>query len=1015
DMWESIYKVLNIKFFHILIVLTGYQVSLSGQPAGLYINEFMASNVSYRLSPYYEEFADWLEIYNAGPSEVNLRGYYLTDDPSDSAKFRINTDTTLAAGEYMIFWADENANFVHTSFKLRRSGEFIGLYDTGGNVVDSLSYGLQESDVSFGRKLDDLETWVFYAIPTPGFPNHNEFQTGKASVPQFSLHGGYYSGSQAISLYSDSPSAEIYYSFDGTQPNKEDSLYTSPIPLDTTSALRARAFEIGKLPSDIVTHTYLIDEDVHLPVIAIATDPMNFFDDSLGIYVIGTNGRPGYCSDIPHNTNMDWERPVNVEFYDTDGNVEINQRAGIKIFGGCSRTRYPHKSLALYARGEYGKGSFDVQLFDQKPIYEFESFILRASGDDCRSTLFRDALGQAVIVDRTDIDWQAYRPAVVYLNGQYWGIYNIREKLNEHYPAGNYNIDPGDVNMVRGSRGTGVMHGSSDDYVAMMEYIENQDLSSNNVYQYAASRININNYIDYQIAEIYYAQSDWPRGNIKFWRASEGKYDRWRWIMYDLDGCLHSYRSEHNTIELATEPNCHCTWPNPPYATLLFRKMLENKDFRNEFIQRYAWHMNTTFRAARIVHFIDSMQANIAPEIPRHIKRWGGTIVPYPESWIRPIFDSVEEWEGYVDNMRNFAYERQDHAKRHIRDHFYLQNGMMLLTVSSAQPEAGMVKLNNQEIEEDLHQGEYFKNVPLKLRAMSHIGYKFSHWDYKEEGKSAQIIKSSELLVDTYKNLAATAYFELTNDDEPYVIINEINYNSHEDFNPGDWIELYNNRDEPVDLSGWTLKDDNDDHIFRFPKGLDIGPHKYLVICEDIVAFRELFPEVKDPIGGMDFGLGNGGDAIRIYTSEGTLWDIVNYEDEEPWPVPPDGEGPTLELINPGYDNQMPESWVVSIRHGTPGQQNQMNSIDENVLGQNYPNPLSNGTIIPYQIFTPGFVVIKVFDSMGRMVKTLVTENQETAFYEVYLDADNLKTGIYYYTMVVDNVFADTKRMIIIK
>jgi hypothetical protein len=340
---------------------------------------------------------------------------------------------------------------------------------------------------------------------------------------------------------------------------------------------------------------------------------------------------------------------------------------------------------------------------------------------------------------------------------------------------------------------------------------------------------------------------------------------------------------------------------------------------------------------------------------------------------------------------------------------------MITLTIQSANPEAGILKLNNQSIENNFHTGQYFKNVPITVRAMSHIGYRFSHWVYTEGGSMPEIVKNAEIVIDHNQSIMLEAYFEPDTDTEPHIIINEINYNSHVDFNTGDWIELYNNRNEPVDLSGWTLKDENDDHIFNFPDGLDIDPHGYLVICEDVTAFRMLFPDVKDPIGEMNFRLGNGGDAIRLFAPDGSLRDVVYYEDSEPWPVPPDGEGPTLELVNPDYDNQMPENWVASTSHGSPGQQNQLNAIDENLLGQNYPNPMSNETIIPYQIFTPGFVVIKVFDSMGRMIKTLINENQNIAFYELYLDAGELNTGIYYYTLAVDNTPVDSKRMLIIK
>jgi len=603
---------------------------------------------------------------------------------------------------------------------------------------------------------------------------------------------------------------------------------------------------------------------------------------------------------------------MNVELYDIDGNVEINQRAGVKIFGGCSRTRYPHKSLGLFARGQYGKSTFDAQLFDQKPIHEFETFILRASGDDCRRTLFHDALGQAIIIDKTDIDWQAYRPAVLFFNGQYWGIFNIREKLNEHYVAGNFNVDIDDVNFISSHPERGLRYGNSEDLVKMLDHIENKNLSAPIMYQYVRNKVDINNYLDYQITEIFYGNGDWPGNNIKYWRANNGKYDRWRWIIYDLDGGLRTYRSDRDVLSVATDPYCNCSWPNPPWSTLLFRKLLENEGFRNEFIQRFAWHMNTTFQPDRMVHFIDSMQATIASEIPRHITRWGGQIVPYPESWNRPIFSTMEEWEDAVEDMREFAFDRPYHAESHIRSYFNLSQGMISVRVTSANPEAGILKLNNQLIEGSSHWGRYFKNVPLTVRAMSHIGYKFSHWEFTEIGRVPEIIRNPEVVVDNHLNITLEAHFEPVSDTGPYVIINEINYNSSPDFDPGDWVELYNSRSEPIDLTGWTLKDDNDDHIFTFPDGLDIGPQEFLVVCEDVAAFRILFQNVVEPLGGLDFGFGNGGDAIRLYASDGSLRDMVSYEDDDPWPIPPDGEGPTLELIDADYDNQLPDSWEVS-------------------------------------------------------------------------------------------------------
>jgi len=995
-----------------LLVSQGISLQCLSQPVELYINEFQASNISSVRNPYTGDFTDWIEIYNAGISDVDINGFFLTDDPNNPQKFQIAFDSTLHAGEYMLFWADDLDEFNHTNFKLGRAGEYIGLYDSQGNVIDDVSFGYQEDDLSFGRIAGNLESWAFYEVATPGSVNSDTYLSGRAENPVFSISGGYYNGNQSITLSSSDPSVQFRYTLDGTIPDESDLLYSQSIVIDSTTALRVRSFANGKLPGDVITQTYFIDEEINLPFVSLVTEPDNLFDDEIGIYVIGTNGRPGYCTDTPMNVNQDWERPINVELYDKDGSIELNQQAGVKIFGGCSRTRYPQKSLALYARSDYGKGSFDCQLFKDKPIYTFESFILRSSADDCRYTMFKDAMGQALLEDM-DIDRQAYRPAVVFINGQYWGIHNIREKINEHYPAGNYNIDADEVNLLKNNpeNAWNVKAGNAEHYNIMMDYINRQDMNTEQAYLYVSSKMDLNNYIDYQIAEIYLSANDWPGNNIKFWRANSGPHDKWRWIIYDLDNCF--FYDERNTLELATNPWCDCNWPNPPWSTLLFRRLLKNETFKNEFIQRYAWHMNTTFLAERIYHYTDSMKANITPEIPRHIERWGGQTVPDPEHWIGPTFNSIEKWEENIDRMKNFANNRRPHAIQHVMDYFDI-DGMVRLTIYNNQTEAGKVKIAKQTLPGDYHTGEYFMNIPLEIKAISSIGYKFSHWEYTVPGNETKQINSPVLEILPEEDLILVAYFETSQEIDPVIVINEINYHSGEVDNPGDWVELYNRKDEIIDLTGWTFKDEKDDHVYTFSDGYEIDPQGFIILCEDISAFRSEFPDVQNSIGNLGFGLSNGGELIRLFNADNILVDAVHYDDEDPWPTEPDGLGPTLELIEPSLNNDLPENWKASIEIGTPGKQNFSNAIEEHSLSQNYPNPCKTATHISFSMQEPGFLSIQVHDVYGRKISTLINDHMEKSTYQLSWDINHLPTGIYFYTMVVDNQLIDTKKMVIV-
>jgi len=995
-------------FFSLLSI-----TAVQAQSPSLYINEFQASNVSSVRSPLTSTYEDWIEIYNAGTTDVNLRGFFLTDDPENTEKWEIRVERTLHAGEYILFWADDRDEFIQTNFKLSRSGEFIGLYDPDGNVVDSISFGFQEDDISYGRLLNDLQKWAFFEEVTPGEPNPDLYFEGRAQDPGFHPDGGFYAGSQTVNLSTTDPDAAIHYTLDGTVPDLSDPVYMGSLTIDSTTAIRVRSFVEGKLPGNIVTKTYFIDEEINLPFVSLVTDPANFFDDETGIYVIGTNGVPGYCSDTPMNLNQDWERPVNVEVYDRNGKVEINQIAGVKIFGGCSRTRYPQKSLELFARGIYGKGSFDYQLFKDKPIYSYESFLLRSSADDVVYTLFKDGMGQTML-EGMDIDRQAYRPAVVFINGRYWGIHNMREKISEHYVAGNYKLDAEEVNLLKRNpdRPYNVVSGSADHYNNLIHYLSVANMEEEKTYQYIARQLDVNNYIDYQIAEIYLSANDWPGNNIKFWRADSGPYDKWRWIIYDLDNCF--FYIERNTLELATNPNCNCNWPNPPWSTFLFRKLLENETFRNKFIQQYAWHMNTTFIPERIYYIIDSIKANIAPEIPRHIERWGGQLVPDPESWIRPTFNSIEEWEGHINYMKHFVAERRHPATQHVLDYFGLP-GMVKITISSDLPQAGRIKINDHTLSGNAHEGDYFKNIPIIIKAVPAIGYTFSHWEYTKSGQGTSLTKNAVLEILPEEDIMLVARFEVTEEVDPVVVINEINYHSTEEKNSGDWVEFYNRKDEYIDLSGWTLRDENNDHIYFFPEGQEVGPHEYLVVCEDLAAFRSQFPTVTNSMGNLGFGLSNGGEVIRLYRPGPILVDAVHYDDETPWPEEPDGNGPTLELLDPGLNNDLSESWVASYDTGTPGRQNFSNTIEQHNLEQNYPNPCSSRTNIAFTLNEPGPVKIELYDIFGHRISTLLNDYREAAKYEVELETANLSNGIYLYSMQVDNMLVGVKKMVVIR
>ena len=721
------------------------------------INELLASNGS-GIRDAFDDRSDWIEIHNDGVTPINLNGYYLTDSKGTPLKWMFPSYSIPAKSYRIVFASSKDTvigSEVHTNFALSKGGEFVGLSSPTGAMIDSISFGEQETDISFGRNPDDYSEWVFFGTPTPGSRNGQAF-SGFSNKPRLSLLGGFYTGNQVLEIIPDGFGDEIRYTIDGTLPTATSARYLSPINLSQTTVLRVAAFSPGKVPSDVVTHTYLLNEPVTLPVISIVTDPDGMFSDQNGIYVTGTNGIRGACDPTIRNVNQDWERAANFELYESNGQLGLNQVAGIKIMGGCSRTRYPQKSFSLHARAVYGDGKFRYPIFPDRQMDRYDSFNLRSAADDQVRTFFRDAFTQHVTTEFMDSDVGAYRPAVVYINGVYWGIHNIRERQNNHYLAGNFGVDPDRVNLLE--KNAVVNDGSNAAFLALRTYIQDMDMTNPANFAYVKSKMDVDQFSEYHLANIYTAEEDWPGNNLAFWNAPEDGYDRWRWIQYDRDHSFKSTQLNVNNLEMAAAESCGgCAWPNPPWSTVILRKLLTNTEFRNRFIQLYAFHLNTTYDPSRVAAIVDTFEARIEAEMPRHIVKWGGQRVPdlnASNQWVPHVFSTMDEWRANVDDIRQFANQRPNIAISHLEAKFGL-NGLSQLTVAADDWTDGTISLLHKPLRADIATGQYFKNVPLTLTATPRTGRLFSHWvvsvgasQTEEESPSLTLILSADTYVE---------------------------------------------------------------------------------------------------------------------------------------------------------------------------------------------------------------------------------------------------------------------------
>lgn len=615
----------------------------------------------------------------------------------------------------------------------------------------------------------------------------------------FSHSAGFYANAINLSLSSSKDSVKIFYTLDGSEPNSSSIRYETPIHIDSIKAIRFIAYQNGKRIAKY-TNTYFINRPFSMGVVSIVSNPDNLFSHERGIYV------KGCCAEevSPYsgaNFWKGWEREVNIEFFEQNGTLAFNQEAGIKIFGGFSKS-LPMKSISLTARTKYGNNRFEYQLFPNKDIDKFKSFILRNSGGDFNKTHFRDALLTG-LVESLDIEIQAYRPVIVYLNGKYWGIHNLREKLNEHYLKYNRGVDKDSVDLIK--HRNDLQHGNRKQYQAFLKYLNRTDLSDTLKVNELSTFMDINNYINYNIAQVYIDNRD-AGGNIRYWKP-QNNHSKWRWILFDTDmsfGISDWKGYKTNTLKQMTSKNIEA-WPNPAWSTFIIRKILENDSLKEVYINRFADHLNTIFSTENVLFRIDSIKSLLNEEMPNHVVKWRS--------------NNMERWERNIGILKNFATYRPAYLRRYIMEKFELTDTLSVEIIPTDK-KIGKVYLNSLKIKKPF-KGYYFKEVPIHLIAKASFGYEFVEWlgiDKKSDSINYSLTKDIKI-EPIFKQKAPSEW-------KQKVVINEICLKSENK----DWIEIFNNTDTTIDISSWELVINKDK--LKLKKGTILAPSQYYVIAK---------------------------------------------------------------------------------------------------------------------------------------------------------------------------------------
>lgn len=703
----------------------------------------------------------------------------------------------------------------------------------------------------------------------------------------FSLEGGFYPDEVVVEL--SSPGAVIYYTIDGSTPSNLSLRYKRPLRLDRTSVLRAVAYHGDGRKSAVAGHTYFIGEPpTNLAVVSVGISPEFLFHPRSGLFMLGNNVVDTLWKKPGANFWSRSEYPCNVELFEADGRCAYRSQSGFRLFGGMSRL-FPQKSIAIVARNRYGEPRIKHKVFGEQGLSKFKFLVLRNSGSDFGKSHFRDAL-MTGLVGGWDIDKQDHRPAHVYINGQYWGIYNIREKVNRYFIAGHHEeVDKDSIDLIehRLTR----KQGSTRHYRALLNFLETHSLADPANYAFVQSQMDVDNFMDYQIAQIYFDNRD-AGGNIKFWRPRKPG-GRWRWILYDTDWGfglhdLDAYR--HNSLAFHTAPDGP-SWPNPPWSTFLLRKLLENKTFEQAFVNRFAGYLSTDFSEETVLNRIDSLYQGLVPEMPRHLDRWNL---------------SRGKWEEEVAILREFAQERPSYVRMHLMSRFNTGPRRRLVVSASV---GGRLIINDKiSVSNDTVELVFFENYPVSIRAAAHHGYQLSRWEGIDANETQR-----EFTLTLNKNTTRlhARFDEFVHPLEGKLVINEI---CPKNGKAGDWIELFNASRNRISLKGWTLGDLNRNE-FVFPEAY-IGPNDYLILARDSAKFAQAYPGAYNVLHGLDFGLNKRRESLALYSILGAMVDSISYE------MPPADSSFTLNLLLPYLDNADPGNWEFRYGDGSPNAAN---------------------------------------------------------------------------------------------
>ena len=694
--------------------------------AQVLINEYSAANYT-QFKDNYGSTEDWVEFYNSSTNAVDISNYYLSDDATKPTKWQFPKGAIVAAKGFLRVWCSgrDSSNVAtghfHASFKLtqtKKKNENLTFSSPTKVLIDQQKVTETGNHQSWARFPDGASKWYINLKPTPNNSNTNaKVFKGFAEKPSVNIPAGFYPKAQTIALSTVDTTLTIRYTLTGKEPNITSSIYTKPILIDTIKVLKARSFskDTAVLPSFVQFNTYFINKTHSMVVVSISGDSLELM----------ANG----------NKNL---KPVgSFEYFLKD------KSKGSKGYGeynphGQDSWANDHRSIDFEMRDEFGYNSvIGEKMYDLTSRTEFQKVILRAAGDDNYPANFNSSnKGSAHMRDAyvqnlakrggLNLDVRVGEKAIVYLNGKYWGVYDLRERPDDHdYTKYNYNQDKYEIQYIQTWGNTWAEYGGTkalSDWSKLYTYIITSDVKQDSVYQQITSQLDVSSLADYMIVNSFTVCSDWLNYNTGWWRGlnPDGGHKKWGYTLWDNDATFAFYINytgikdtsanasicQHELLKNNSDPKGHVK---------VLNKLRQNKDFEQFYVTRQIELMNSVFTKQNMLMYFDSVYNVIKPEMPGQVKRWGGTMAG---------------WETNVKRLRSFIDRRCDAVKNNIRPCYKLTGPYPLTLTAEPMSQVKEIKLNNITVTKFPFVANYYGGVDNKLSITQTNGtkYFFDKW-----------------------------------------------------------------------------------------------------------------------------------------------------------------------------------------------------------------------------------------------------------------------------------------------